>query len=274
MPTQRICVAGTASSPLLNPLAIKYQPFLNTIYDKTIVVVPFKSDKSLVKTLKRLGVDVILQKREGLGYARKEAIQQALEGRFDYIHFCDYDRILHWAKTYPEELRHIIEQAPKFDFIIFGRTLRAFLSHPPVQVLFETLTNLAYFIVAHDLIDITAMSRAMSHEVARFLVRNMRSQVFSCATDSELPILVKRLVNYLQSEQRRMLKIGYVTVEGLEYEDADRYLSDIAKFSISLMGWKIRMSYSPRVWKNRAKHFFQISSAAIQTKKRTALEAN
>ncbi|KPV65262.1 MAG: hypothetical protein AOA65_0297 [Candidatus Bathyarchaeota archaeon BA1] len=265
----RICLTGTGGHPGLNALAMKYQPILDTIYDKSIVVVPSKPDSTAVKVLERLGVDVKLQKGSTLGYARKESIEHALQEEFNHIHFCDYDRILHWVMTYPEELKQITKHIPSFDFLILGRNFRAFLSHPPVQVMFEALTNFIYFLVTNDLIDVAAMSRGMSNDVASFLIKNVQSQVFSCTSDSELPILAKKLAKYLSSVHEDSLKIGYIKVKGLEFEDADRYMLEIAKSGVSLPIWKIKMCLSPKVWKIRTKHFIEISSIAIKTNKRT-----
>jgi hypothetical protein len=59
----------------------------------------------------------------------------------NHLFYCDFDRALHWIKTYPEELTQIVESPPDNDYVLIGRTKRAFQTHPKTQTMTEGIGN-------------------------------------------------------------------------------------------------------------------------------------
>src|SRR5690349_10989759 len=68
-----------------------------------------------------------------LGQPRRDAVALALQSGQPCIMLCDFDRVIHWAEFYPDELAAVVARLPEHDFTVLGRTERAFASHPRVQ---------------------------------------------------------------------------------------------------------------------------------------------
>lgn len=129
-----------------------------------------------------------------------------------YFHFADYDRLLHWWLYHKGELIRVVATLPDYDFVVIGRTERAFQTHPLIQRETERLINRLF---AHTfgqdipkgceaLIDVLTASRGISNKAAQTI------NAFSCAVgpagvDVEWPILAGG-------------PVAYIPVEGMEYE--------------------------------------------------------
>ena len=151
-------------------------------------------------------------KNDDWAKGRYMALKKAIETPADYIHYADMDRLLHWVETRPDEWMHIIEQIEKFDFIIFGRTNTATLTHPQALIATEKISNQ---VVSHFLnreMDVSAGSKSFSRSAAQFLVDHGRPDN-SIGTDAEWPILLKQAGFGLE----------YIQVNGLDWESADQF---------------------------------------------------
>ena len=125
---------------------------------------------------------------------------------------------MRWAETYPEELRSIVESIQKHDFLIMGRTKRAFDTHPRFQAETEKLANKVSSLLLGRDVDITAASRGVSMGATEIILKHSKAKF--CGTDSEWPVII---------HCRSSFQIGYVEVEGLEYEDWRRYTEEVEK---------------------------------------------
>lgn len=236
----------------------RYIPRLSKIYSGMHIVVTTATDSDLIEELEKQGVVIHSQEGKGVGAefigdARRQALRASLKTSHGHTHFADFDRIIRWAETYPEELRSIVESIPEHDFLIIGRTKRAFNTHPRSQTETEKLPNKVCSLLLGREVDITAASRGISKRAAEIILRYSRSRF--CETDSEWPIII-----HCKSE----LSIGYVEAEGLEYEDWRRYREEVKKAG-GLEKWKGEIDGDPDRWMHRIRYVKAISETAIST---------
>lgn len=176
-----------------------------------------------------------------LGLWRRKAVALALESvpTATHIHFCDFDRALHWAEFYPDELRATLDQLTRYDFTVLGRTPRAFNSHPRVQRDTEAIVNHAFACASGAPWDVTAASRGLSRAAARTIVHESSDD--TVGSDCSWPLLLRRTAG---------MALGYLATEGLEFETLDRYADEIADLG-GADAWIARIDANPREWAYR-----------------------
>jgi hypothetical protein len=145
-------------------------------------------------------------------------------GQGNYLFFGCLDRTLHWLHHYPEELQRVLTNGMQdSDYIVVGRTERAFLTHPLVQQQPETETNMAASRLLNlPDIDVAAGCRMMTKPAAREIVQLLaRKNIFTNrgidVSDSLWPLIV-----HLEGQ-----KVGSIRTEGLEFETPDQYGEEI-----------------------------------------------
>lgn len=129
-----------------------------------------------------------------------------------YFHFADYDRLLHWWLHHKGELIRVVATLPDYEFVVIGRTTRAFRTHPFIQRETERLINRLFAHAFGQKADVLTASRGISNKAAQTI------NAFSCAAgpagvDVEWPILTGGPVP--KGCQGLM---AYIPVEGMEYE--------------------------------------------------------
>ena len=174
-----------------------------------------------------------------LGRSRRAAVELALEHDAAYVLFCDFDRALHWAERYPDELERVIGRVAELDFTILGRTERAFASHPRIQRDTEAIVNQVYTRISGCQWDVTAAARGLSRAAAEAMVEGGREE--SIGTDVAWPLFLQRAGGFT---------LGYLATEGLEFETADRYGDEVAAAG-GLEQWIARLDADPRRWAQR-----------------------
>lgn len=121
-----------------------------------------------------------------------------------YFHFADYDRLLHWWLYHKGELIRVVATLPDYDFVVIGRTERAFQTHPFIQRETERLINRLFTHAFGQKVDVLTASRGISNKAAQTI--NAFSQAVGPAgVDVEWPILAG-------------WPVAYIAVEGMEYE--------------------------------------------------------
>jgi hypothetical protein len=232
-------------------------PLLSQMYDDVYVVPTDASDAAVIEQLGEIGCVVELQRGgvgpEFIGNARRMAVSMAAEGSRGHIHFSDMDRVLQWAGSHPEELRSVIRLIPRHDFLIIGRTQNAVETHPRSQVETERLANRVCSLIIGQEVDVTAASRGLSPEAAALILRYSKTK--GVRTDSEWPVIV-----HCKSE----MPIGYIEVEGLEYEDWLRHTDEVEKAG-GLDIWKRAIDENPAAWLHRINCAHMIAETAIST---------
>ena len=205
---------GRVLKSLLPGLGLPYRSVCGTASPETA--------DATVRLLEKLGPVRRDTANRAIGVARRQALKLALEGPAGHFHYCDLDRLLHWWRTYPAELGRTVGLIPGRDYLIIGRTERAFGTHPECQRLTEGITNrvgtavLGRFCPAARDWDFAAGSAGLSREVAAYLVGRSRAE--SNATDLEWPVLAAAAG----------FRVEFIAVEGLEFETADYYPEEVA----------------------------------------------
>jgi hypothetical protein len=174
-----------------------------------------------------------------LGAARRIAIELALTLDTPMVLLCDFDRALHWAERYPDELAHIVARASGQDFVVLGRTERAFVSHPRIQRDTEAIINRVFASLSGREWDVTAAARAISRRAAQAILDGCPDQ--SIGVDMTWPLFLGRAGGFA---------IDYIETEGLEFETADRYADEVAQAG-GLAQWIARLDADPRRWVER-----------------------
>jgi len=190
-------------------------PVLRQVYAYQAVSLPPDSDRQLEQVLRSSGVQVIRTANWSAGrYAALQAAQGSAAG---CIHYNDFDRLLRWVETRPEEWRQTVASLSRADCTIIGRTLAAYASHPQALVQTEAISNRVVSQLLGTAVDASAGGRGFSQAEAAFVLANSRP-VRALGSDAEWPILL----------QRAGFAIEYRTVEGLDWEIPDQYQSQAA----------------------------------------------
>ncbi|HMO58906.1 MAG TPA: hypothetical protein PKC19_16240 [Roseiflexaceae bacterium] len=183
-----------------------------------------------------------------VGRARRTALALALEYAAHPIFACDFDRALHWLEYYPAELQATVTTGAEYDFCVFGRTPRAFASHPQVQRDTEAIINTVFARMSGCEWDLVAAARSLSRPAATAILRDCPEE--GVGVDMAWPLFLQRSGGF-----RRPYHAG----EGLEFETADRYPAEIAAAG-GLAAWIAAIDADPLEWVQR----LAIARAAIE----------
>lgn len=173
------------------------------------------------------------QKEDQLGDNYRNSIKGALSMDTNFIHVCDFDRVLHWIANYPKELEDIVtnmdfsgillpanrgEKIPRssdWGILFLARSPRAFETHPPIQKLTERRANSLASSLARIEVDIMSGSNAMDRKTADlFLIDSYQDGYGIYAEFFSIPLSYKVKINSMQ-------------VEGLEWETPDQFRKEI-----------------------------------------------
>jgi hypothetical protein len=139
-----VCLLSTVHDPagkLANAAGEKLS-VLKELYSSCVFLA---TDKTHPRTKTILREYVTIAPTDGMANARRLALSIGYYNHKDVFHFCDFDRILFWVSTNPDELKWLIESAVvAVKFIILQRTTRAFESHPLLQRVTEKVINQAF----------------------------------------------------------------------------------------------------------------------------------
>jgi hypothetical protein len=234
---------------------------LQTLYGALVFLCSQTTSAGILALLRSRGATVHHEHQQpanlsGIGRVRRRALRLGLTTGCDHLHLCDFDRVLHWAAHYPDELRQVIGEITNYDLLILGRTERAFATHPPHQAETERLANLVFSKVYGQERDITSGSRGLSRRAAERLL--IHSHEEGAGVDAEWPLIVSRF---------RELRSDYLLCEGLEFETADSYQAEIAQAG-GLERWLEAQSARPELWLHRLRVACEIAEAALRAAER------
>ncbi|MHB8990794.1 MAG: hypothetical protein ACYC66_04015 [Chloroflexota bacterium] len=221
------------------------------LYEGVAVVPTSSTSPRLLDALPGAIVRPLAESDGSIGVGRRHALRLGIESGARHLHYCDFDRVLHWVERYPEELDSALGAIQRHDYLILGRTDRAFATHPRVQRDTETITNHAFSLWYGKPVDVTAGSCGVSLQAAELLLR--RSTAQTNATDAEWPALV------CLSEG---LRVGYLETEGLEFETPDYFRDEIARAG-SLDAWLEERSRPLAAWIARTRLTLESLEAAL-----------
>jgi hypothetical protein len=185
-------------------------------------------------------------------WGRHVALQEALGFSAEHIHYVDFDRLLRWIETRPEEWRMAIQEVQRWDCLVIGRTVQAYTSHPRALVETEAISNA---IVSHLLgrpVDVSAGSKGFQRRAAQYLVENCQPGR-ALGTDGEWPVRL----------QRAGFTVGYLEADGLDWEIADREQPEAASAERQR---QMAEAYDadPENWKSRVAVALEIVQSALE----------
>ena len=258
-----VTLVATVHQPTdaLDELTRTTLPQLQALYGALVFLCTKTTSADTLALLRASGATVHHERQQpvnlgGIGRVRRRALRLGLTTGCDHVHLCDFDRLLHWAAHYPDELRQVVGEIANYDLLILGRTERAFATHPPYQVETERLANLVFSKVYGQERDITSGSRGLSRRAAELLLSHSREK--GAGVDAEWPLIVSRFPE---------LRLSYILCEGLEFETADRHQAEIAQAG-GLERWLEVQSARPELWVYRLHVACEIAGAALRVAER------
>jgi hypothetical protein len=186
-------------------------PKLMEMYTWIGVSLPPDVDSRIVEQLSSLPL-VEIRITSHWSEGRHTALAAAMAQLSGYIHYADFDRLLRWVETRPDEWKAAVQALEGLDCVIFGRTEAAYSTHPQALVKTEAISNR---VVSHLLgmpVDASAGSKGFSRAAAEFLLAHSRPGR-ALGMDGEWPVMLHR-AGY---------RVDYMEVDGLDWESADRY---------------------------------------------------
>jgi hypothetical protein len=188
---------------------------LRTQFRTSLVVYTPKTHHDEVSQLKELGCKTY-KADETIANTYQIALEQACKPRTRIL-YCDLDRALHWMKAYPSELARIIKTPMENDFVLLGRTKRAFYTHPETQTLTEGIGNK----ITSKLLDFTDTRDVLG--TTWLLTPDLAKQVLEIESSNQYGFYAEWPITLWRSAQRPK----YVEAEGLEWETPDRFGAEI-----------------------------------------------
>ncbi|MBV7333360.1 hypothetical protein KFU94_35015 [Chloroflexi bacterium TSY] len=187
---------------------------LKQLYDTMVVSVPKtieQEDRMLLQ--EELGIGIVVMPQRGWG--RYLVMHEALKSGADFIHYCDFDRLLHWVEADPSEWQTTVQRIRQTDCLIMGRSEQALHSHPQALVQTERIINTIASSILTQSVDLGGGSRGLSRAAAQFLIEHTTPGSWG---DAQWPILL----------HRAGFRVDYVALDGLEWESPDRYRNQAA----------------------------------------------
>ncbi len=175
-----------------------------------------------------------------IGRGRRKAVELALTLGHPFVMYSDGDRALHWAEHYPEELTAVTHHLTAYDFTVFGRTPRAFATHPRCQQETEILVNNLFRQLSGQDWDMLSAARGFSRRAAEFIVAHSEDNEIS--NDVSWPLLLR--------QQRPTWTQGYILTEGMEFETIEQVRQEAANLGGSA-AWLAQLDASPSEWAKR-----------------------
>lgn len=174
-----------------------------------------------------------------IGRSRRKVVTRAAQSGAETVLYCDFDRALHWAEFFPDELEYTASTIQSYDLTVLGRTPRAFRTHPRFQIDTETIINHIFSLAYGKTWDITAGARGLSRHAVKVIAQESTDDGLS--TDMSWPLLLA---------SKGYFKLGYLEADGLEYETADRYPEQVFEMG-GLESFRANLETDPERWVNR-----------------------
>lgn len=168
----------------------QFEKVINETFDDIYLCVSDVTSDSMLEVCHQFFKHIKIIKKNGAADARRRVLSYALESATpeSQLIYCDFDRMITWFKYYPIEIKKIASEKITSDYVIVGRTKKAFESHPISWQQTEKITNTAasdYFEMSQ--VDITAGSAMMTYQSGELIKQYSKHS----HTDCEWPLIVK-----------------------------------------------------------------------------------
>jgi hypothetical protein len=225
-----------------------------TTYGGFIVAITPATAPRVTARLEALGACIVSGGRTGEGRRAALAAVPSHHPAFS----CDFDRWLHWAVTWPQELADLPQRVSRLGrgrpapwYVCLGRTARAFATHPLAQRLPEAATNRVLSLAAGRQLDAVAGAAWIAPEAAAIILAE--SIEVTAANDLEWAALILR---------RDRCRLRGLRCDGLEWETPDFHAAAIASAG-GLAAWTRSVYDTPAMWTTRL-HLAANSAAALE----------
>ncbi|MAG36911.1 MAG: hypothetical protein CL878_11810 [Dehalococcoidia bacterium] len=211
-------------------------------YSSAHIVATPQTASELITLLSEAGAEISTGADSRIGAGRRQVLSDAVQAGASAVHYCDFDRLIHWLRVAPPELQAVLDQltaARTFEFLILGRTAAAFGTHPRVQRETETVTNHAFSAWFGHPADVGAGSCGVTAEGAALIAEH--SDEPTNATDAEWPAIVQCLAPG---------RVRYRATEGLSFETADYFMAEIRRAGGEVQ-WQEQVYEQPAMWLQR-----------------------
>jgi len=223
-----------------------------TTYSGMAITLPPDADGKLIKRLTELGDFLHVSITPDWSWGRYSALQEGLIFPGSHIHYTDFDRLLRWVETRPDEWRRTVEIVRSSECLVIGRTELAYRTHPEAIRKTEAISNMVISHLLNKNVDVSAGSKGFSREAAEFLMENCQPG-HALGTDGEWPLVL----------QRGGFDIDYLEVDGLDWESADRHRGEAASVDEQHKAAAI-FDADPDHWKHRVDVAFEIVRSGLQ----------
>lgn len=234
-PESRLLSAVRRLSAVDDPLCADWRAVASN-YAGFLVVASPSTSASTIKAVAQAGFEVITGV-EAPDRGLWEMVRLALSRPVDLIHFCDFDRFVHWLTRFPDELRRLPDVWGRHDLLMLVRSARAFSSHPPCQTLTEGIGNR---LIAQRIGLVSADAFSGSYVWSR--------RAAGALVDAAVPRDLRFYAEGVLAPFRSGCTIGQHVVEGLEWETPDQYAEEIERLGYD--AWLERFQ-SPAQWRQR-----------------------
>lgn len=259
-----VALAATLHDPRgdLRAFAATALPDLLRLYQGLVVVATEESDPALLEGLAGAGATVEISPGaySEVGGKRLDAVRRAAT-LAPAVHLCDFDRLLHWWHVARAELVEVLDQLPRVDLLLLGRTARAWSTHPTSQLETEQAANRAVSILYGRPVDVCSGSRGLSRRAVAYLER--QSRVRTVGSDAEWPLLLRYAGGFSRAERE---------TEGLEFETGDRFPEQIRRAG-GHAAWLAELDRDAERWVERTRIASVIVEAALDTVRRVTGDA-
>jgi hypothetical protein len=225
-------------------------------YSRVVVATTAATDERVTTRLAGLGARVVPGGQTGEG---RRAALAAAGPEAAALFSCDFDRWLHWALFWPDELAALPARVVLLGtrghaapwYVCLGRTTRAFRTHPAAQRLPETATNRALSVAAGHPLDAVSGAAWLTSEAVKIVLAGSCEP--TAATDLEWPALILR---------QDPTRLRGLRCEGLEWETPDFHAAEIAAAG-GLEPWTRATFDTPAMWAERLR-LAAASTAALE----------
>jgi len=193
---------------------------LQETYERIYISLPAQPDDPVGQAalLERLkGSAVFCHINPYWSWGRYMALKLASQSASPWIHYADMDRLIRWIEQRPDEWLRTLPVIQTCEYLVLGRTAQAYQTHPAALVQTEALSNAVISHIVGTQMDVSAGSKGFCLAAARYVIEHT-TPGHALGVDGEWTVLLKQAG----------FKMGYLEVDGLDWESADRYQANAA----------------------------------------------